>query len=280
MVKLLKYFLSLLVLITLSHCKESDDYKDYSIADRKRMSVEYLQNGENNFRQGSPESMQLIAIALKLDPNNAAAWRELSLPYLKRGLPHEWKPLFDKAVEIDPISWQGWRGYLKLFFYRDYESAIQDFNATDTLTPNFTDYPQSMSVDYLRGLAYMQLDHEEKALHYFSKYIDEVTAKSGEKWVDSDAYIHRAIVLIRLKELEKAKSDLEKCLQYYSLSSDAYYHLSVINLQLNKKEIAKEQIIEAKRLFKNGYYMHRPYVETFGQIELSDIEEMENKIIE
>lgn len=280
MAKSLKYSLSLFALIMLGNCKESDDFKEYSLSDRKKMSIEYLENGEKNFRQGSPENMELIEIAIKLDQNNAAAWRELSVPYLKRGMPHEWKLLFDKAVEIDPIAWQGWRGYLKLFFYRDYESAINDFNATDTLTPSFTDYPQSMSVDYLRALAYLQLDDKKTALDYFTKYIDEVTAKSGENWVDVDAFIHRAIVLIKLKELEKAKLDLEKCLKHYSSSSDAYYHLSRINYQLDNKEIAKEQITEAKRLFKKGYYMHRPYVETFGQIELSDIEEIEKKIVE
>ena len=274
----LKYSLSFFALIALGNCKESDNYKDYSLSDRKRKSVEYLENGEKNFKQGSPENMELIEISIKLDSNNAAAWRELSVPYLKRGMPHEWKPLFDKAVEIDPIAWQGWRGYLKLFFYRDYESAIEDFNATDTLTPNFTDYPQSMSVDYLRGLAYLQLDDKKKALNYFTKYIDEVTAKNGENWVDVDAFIHRAIVLIKLKELKKAKLDLEKCLKYFSSSSDAYYHLSVINYKLDNKTIAKEQITEAKRLFKKGYYMHRPYVETFGEIELSDLEEIERKI--
>ncbi len=280
MAKSLKYSLSLFALIALGNCKEPDNFKDYSLSDRKRMSVEYLENGEKNFRQGSPENMELIEIAIKLDSNNSAAWRELSVPYLKRGMPHEWKPLFDKAVEIDPIAWQGWRGYLKLFFYLDYKSAIEDFNATDTLTPNLTDYPQSMSVDYLRGLAYQQLDEKEKALDYFTKYIDEVTAKSGENWVDVEAFIHRAILLIKLNELEKAKLDLEKCLKYYSSSSDAYYHLAIINIQLGKKETAKKQIIEAKRLFKKGYFMHRPYVETFGQIEISDIEAIERKIVE
>jgi tetratricopeptide (TPR) repeat protein len=280
MAKSLKYSLSFFAVILLGNCKEPDKFKDYTIADRKRMSIEYLENGEKNFRQGSPENMELIEIAIKLDSNNSAAWRELSVPYLKRGMPHEWKPLFDKAVEIDPVAWQGWRGYLKLFFYRDYQSAIEDFNATDSLTPNFTDYPQSMSVDYLRGLAYLQLDDKMKALDYFTKYIEEVTVKNGEDWVDVDAYIHRAIVLIKLREFEKAKMDLEKCLKYYSSSSDAYYHLAVINYQSDNKAIAKEQINEAKRLFKKGFYMHRPYVETFGQIEISDIEEIERKIVE
>jgi tetratricopeptide (TPR) repeat protein len=112
MAKSLKYCLSFLALVALGNCKEPGNFKDYSLSERKRLSVEYLENGEKNFSQGSPESMELIEIAIKLDSNNAAAWRELSVPYLKRGMPHEWKPLFDKAVEIDPIAWQGWRGYL------------------------------------------------------------------------------------------------------------------------------------------------------------------------
>jgi tetratricopeptide (TPR) repeat protein len=278
MVKSLKFCLSLFTLLALSNCQSSGDYKEYSISERKKMSIEYLENGEKNFRQGSPQNMELIEIAIKLDPTNATAWRELSVPYLKRGIPHEWKPLFDKAVEIDPVAWQGWRGYLKLFFYRDYESAIDDFNATDTLTPGFTDYPQSMSVDYLRGLAYFQLGDSQKALDYYTTYINEVTVKSGEDWVDIYAFIHRAIVFIKLNEYEKAITDLEKCLKYYSSSSDAYYHLAAINLRLGRKQIAKEQITKAKDLFEKGYYMHRPYVETFGQIDLFVIEEIEKKI--
>src|SRR6188768_2890865 len=123
MVKLLKSCLSILTIVVLSGCGKTDKYEAYTLAERKKMSLEYLENGEKNYNQGSPENMELIEIAIKLDPENSSAWRELSVPYLKRGLPHEWKPLFDKAVEVDPKMWQGWRGYLKLFFYRDYESA-------------------------------------------------------------------------------------------------------------------------------------------------------------
>jgi len=278
MVKSLKFCLSLFALLSFSNCQNSDNYKDYSISERRRMSIEYLEDGEKNFNQGSPKNMELIAYAIKLDSTNAAAWRELSAPYLKRGISHEWKPLFDKAVELDPVTWQGWRGYLKLFFYRDYESAIADFNATDTLTPGFIDYPQSMSVDYLRGLAYFQLGEEEKALDYYTKYINEVTAKSGEDWVDVFAFIHRAILFMKLREYEKAVVDLEKCLKYYPSSSDAYYHLAMINFEQGRKQIAKEQIAKAKSLFEKGYYMHQPYVEAFGQIDLYAIEVIEKKV--
>lgn len=278
MAKLLKSYLSILPIVLLLNCNNTDKFESYTLAERKKMSIEYLENGEKNFNQGSPENMELIEIAIKLDPENSSAWRELSVPYLKRGLPHEWKPLFDKAVEVDPILWQGWRGYLKLFFYRDYESAIEDFNATDSLTPNVTDYPQSMSVDYLRGLSYLQLSENDKALRYFTKYIDEVIKENGEKWVDVNAFIYRAIVNIKLKNYSDAQTDLETCLKYYPYSSDAFYHLSTINLSLGNKVKAKQQINKAKELFKKGYFMQVSYVETFEQIYLSDIEDIEKKL--
>lgn len=278
MEKFLKYFLSAAAWVLLSQCKESDHLSEYSLAERKKMSVMHFENAERNYVQGSKECMELLEIAVQLDPLNAAAWRELSVPYLKRGLPHEWKPLFDKAVEVDPVAWQGWRGYLKLFFYRDYESAIKDFDATDTLTPNVTDYPQSMSVDYLRGLAYFQMHDYNKALDYMTRYVDEVTNKHGEGWVDVDAFIHRAIVLLQLGDLSKAKLDLERCLKYSPQYADAHYHLSMIALEQNDYDAARQHIAEARLNFEKGYYLQRPYVETFGQIEIYDINFLEQRI--
>lgn len=278
--KLLKSCLSILLLIFLFGCGDQDKFTKFTSAERKKMSIEYLENGEKNFNQGSPENMELIEIAIKLDSNNSSAWRELSVPYLKRGLSHEWKPLFDKAVEIDPIMWQGWRGYLKLYFYRDYESAIQDFNATDSLTPNVTDYPQGMSVDYLRGLSYLQLSEHDKALRSFTKYIDEITKKNGEEWVDVNAFIYRAINYYKMKNYLSAIRDLETCLKYNPNSADAYFHLAVNNFNVGQKEKASKAIRKAKELFQQGYFMQVSYVENFEQLYLSDIEEMETKLIQ
>ena len=280
MVKLLQSCHSTLLLILLFGCADQDKYVRFTSADRKRMSIQYLDNAEKNFNQGTPENMELIEIAIKLDPNNSAAWRELSVPYLKRGLSHQWKPLFDKAVEIDPVMWQGWRGYLKLYFYRDYESAIRDFNATDSLTPNVTDYPQGMSVDYLRGLSYLQLSEMETALIFFTKYIDEITKKNGEEWVDVNAFVYRAINHNRMENYSNAIIDLQTCLKYNPNSADAYFHLAISYFNLGYKAKAIEAIRKAKELFKQGYFMQVSYVETFEQLYLSDIEEMETKLVQ
>jgi hypothetical protein len=279
MVKFWTSFLNLAFLACLlSSCREEGRIENLSLNARKKLSVELLNQGENQYPQGSPDNMNLIEMAIEADPKNSAALRELSVPYLKRGLPHEWKPLFDKAVDVDPVSWQGWRGYLKLFFYRDYEGAIQDLNATDTLTPNFTDYPQSMSVDYLRGLAHLGLKNYPAAKTWMSKYINEVTANLGEPWVDVNAFLYRGLINEHLDENDSAFQDLVTHLKYYNNSADGHYHLARIELKKGNIAAANDHAANALPLFKKGYYMSVNYVETFEQIYLSDIENLQKKI--
>ncbi|MDC1460459.1 hypothetical protein N8345_01135 [Flavobacteriaceae bacterium] len=88
--------------------------------------------------------MNFLEEIIRLDPKHCDAIRELSVAYLKRGMPHEWKPTMDRAVECDAVRWQTWRGYNYLYFYRDYQNANADFNASDTLTPNHIDSPQGI----------------------------------------------------------------------------------------------------------------------------------------
>ena len=40
-----------------------------------------------HFYQGSPQHMNAFAYAIELDSTNAENWRELSVTYLKRGIP-------------------------------------------------------------------------------------------------------------------------------------------------------------------------------------------------
>lgn len=61
-------------------------------------------------------------------------------------------------------------------------------------------------------------------------------------------------------------------------SADAYFHLAVSNFNLGQKQKGIEAIQKAKELFQQGYFMQVSYVETFEQLYLSDIEEMEEKL--
>lgn len=160
--------------------------------------------GLDNLLQGSVEAMQLLDEVIALNPNHCEAIRELSIAYLKRGMPHEWKPIIDRAVACDPATWQGHRGYLYLYFYRDYNKAIEDFNETDSLTPNYIDAPQGHSVDFWRGHAYFGLKKYSKAIEYYEKHIATVTENDGEDWVEINAFLYLGVAYYESQLMDKA----------------------------------------------------------------------------
>ena len=266
MEKLLKLFLSILVLFSLFSCKND-----------KEQSLEILEYGK--YYQGSSQSLNPLSRAAELDSTNAEIYRELSIPYLKRGLPHIWKKHIDKAVLLNPIEWQGFRGYNYLWFYRDYKKAIADFDASDTLTPNFIDAPQGHSVDYWRGIAYLGLKNYEKSNWYFEKHITKETEDFGEDYVDVTAFLYNGISYFEAENYEKALLNFEKQLKYSrNLSADAKYYKAILLNIDNQVEESKMMIDSAIIDFNSGYYNNRPYVETLRQIYLEDLENFKNQL--
>ncbi|PTX64143.1 hypothetical protein C8N46_101754 [Kordia periserrulae] len=304
-----KYFLSLAIVLCLFSCEDE--------IDRKKRALDSFHYGMQHY-QGTEESINAFARAVELDPTHAESWRELSIPFLKRGMPHLWKPYIDKAVELDPITWQGYRGYNYLWFYRDYKSAIADFDATDTLTPNFTDAPQGHSVDYWRGIAYLGLKEYDNCIAYFDKHIQKETEETGEDWVEHEAFLYRGIAhyeknktqfhsIYNPKIFEAALNDFNTILKYNSDFADANYYKALTlfeECKLLQKEIkinsfrdsnllhspTPQEILAKKKSeavktiqkglenFQNGYSVRRPYVETIRQLYLEDFINLQAKL--
>ena len=139
----------------------------------------WLEVGKKHGIQSSPEKMNFLEEIICLNPKHCDAVRELSIAYLKRHMPHEWKPIFDQAVEYDAVTWQPWRGYLYLYFYRDCQKAIADFNASDSITPNHIDSSQGHSVYSWRGHAYLVAKDYGNSIVYYQKHIALVTKEWG-----------------------------------------------------------------------------------------------------
>ncbi|MCK8522598.1 tetratricopeptide repeat protein [Aquimarina sp. D1M17] len=242
-------------------------------------SKEIMNGPAVHFRQGSSKTMSVIEKAIELDPKNAEAWRELSVAYLKRGMPTKWKPLFDKAVELDPVEWQGWRGYLHLYFYRNYKKAIADFDATDELTPNFDDTPQGQSVNYMRGLAYLGLKNYNKSKLYFETYIKDQANTSGEEYADVTAFLYLGIGYYLEKDYENAKQNLYKALKYSNDHyADAHYYLAKCFYKEQDFSNALIYIKKAQNDFNLGYSHRRNYVEVLYQIYSQDIEALKKEL--
>nr|WP_298793233.1 tetratricopeptide repeat protein [uncultured Allomuricauda sp.] len=245
--------------------------------ERRKNAEEIFKSGAHLF-QGSPESMISIEKAIEIDPTYAEAIRELSVAYLKRGMPHKWKPIMDKAVYHDPKTWVPWRGYLYLYFYRDYKKAIIDFNASDTLTPSM-DYPQGHSVDFWRGIAYLGLKNYNKSIVYLDKHIKKETEDTGEDWVEIEAFLYRGIAHYESGNNKKAIENFHKILHYFQFSADAKYYLAKILTEEGKSAEALVLINKAIDDYQKGYYNNYHYVELLRQIYPEDLEELKSQII-
>ncbi|MGY0390929.1 tetratricopeptide repeat protein [Bizionia sp. KMM 8389] len=264
MARLLKLFLSIAIVFCLFSCKT-----------KREKAEDAYSFGVTNYGQGTAGSLNGIARAIEIDSTYEQAVYELSVAYLKRGMPHKWKSQYNKAVLLDSVTRIPWRGYLYLWFYRDYKKAIADFDASDTLTPNFIDQPQGHSVDYWRGIAYLGLKDYDNSIAYFDKYINLEISESGEDWVELTAFLYRGIAYYESENYNQALFNFNKRLEHgRNTSSDAKYYKALIAYKQGNIPLAKQLVDDAIIDFKQGYFNNRPYVETLRQIYIEDLQNL------
>ncbi|MCG8235081.1 tetratricopeptide repeat protein [Tenacibaculum finnmarkense] len=272
MEKLLKLSLSISIVLMVVSCKKETVLN----TSEKRILAEKRYEKAVQFRQGSTAFQNGIAEAVAIDSTYEAAVYELSVAHLKRGMPHKWKPQYNKAVKLDSIKRIPWRGYLYLWFYRDYKKAIADFDMSDVLTPNFIDAPQGLSVDCWRGIAYLGLNDYKKAIFYFDKYITKEIKDFSEDSVDVTAFLYQGIAYLELENYTKAEASFNKMIKNsYGFSADAKYYKALILSKQGKTKEAKVMLNSALKDFNDGYYNKRPYIEALRQLYLGDYQELE-----
>ena len=276
MEKSLKLFLSLLLKTCLS-C----DIEYLNQEERKEKAAfkwqEFLD--AHGYYQDSTQNMKAIEEILKLNPYHCDALRERSIPCLKRGMPQKWKKYMDQAAACDSTRWIGWRGYLYLYFYRDYAKAIADFDATDTLTPNFIDAPQGHSVDFWRGHAYLGAKNYEESIYYYQKHIAHVTQKFGEDWVEPQAFLNLAIAHYENNSIDSMPHYLEKAQHYYlDKSADTKYYYALYHARKGDTLKALSYLDKGIEDFLGGNYKRRNYNEEIRQIYVEELIALEQKL--
>jgi len=280
MVKLLKYCLSLLAIISLiCSCDNmsNETYHKLSEAERKTISLEYTQLAQK-LEKGSPDNMKLLEKAIRINPDNDLAWRELSIPYLYRGMIKEWSDCINEAVRINPQSWQCRRGYDKLYYLRDYIGALYDLDVMDTLTPNVVDYVSSTSVDYLRGLCYLGLKDFENSKKYFNKYIEYEKKEVGEKYVDEDVFLYLGIIANYENDFDLALKHLDRAEKFEVSVAEVDYHKGIAFLNKGEYELAKKTLMVARKKYEEEKFLQSYFYEPFERIYISDIITLEAQL--
>ncbi len=272
---MLKRLLPLLLLVYWCSCQQNPAYDYESMPKEERDSIAHaFFDTATKYGQGRAGEHYYLTKALEADPELAAAWRAKSIAYNKRGLHHEGYTMLNKAVALDPETWSGTLGYMRLYFLRDYEGAIEAFKTYDAFTPNFMDAPKGENIHFLIGLAYKQLKEYATAEAEFDKYIDEITKTAGEDWVDVYTFMYRGLVRKAQGNTEGALEDFNRVIKYNAKGADGYYHKAVLLKELGQMEEAKMFAKEGFGMFLKSYKYQRPYVEVFDELYLADFEEL------
>lgn len=274
-----KYCLSVIVIIFMTSCDRlsKETYHKLSEHEKRKLASNYLSLG-NLLEDGSPKKMRLLEKAARIDPRNELVWKEMAGPYLIRGKYKEWNEYYEKAIELNPEAWQAWRGHSKLFYFKDYGGALFDFDATDTLTVDKTDYVGVTTVDYLRGLCYYGLKNYNKSKEYFDKYLKIENAKEGTKEIDATAHVYLGLIANYYQDYKLAIETMEEGIKVNDELADLHYHKAYAHFMKGEIESAAADLQRAKDLFEEDKYHKNRFYEVIEQIYKRDLTELENEI--
>ena len=172
--------------------------------------------------QGTKSSQQQFDKAIELCPSLDYAYREKSVPYLKRGDFATWKKLIDKAVDLNPTLHLGARGWCKYQFLRDYQGAIMDFEQLELLTSSDIGY--SVNGDYhlkiAKALCYKALGQKNVAI----EIIESQLAQNNYTAMPYD-FLHLGVLKMETGDAAGAIEYLNKSIAYNDFLAEAHYYL-------------------------------------------------------
>lgn len=253
--------------------------KEFSVAEKEQLGKQFLAGVFAYYPQGVPQETFLIREGLLYNAKSADLWRELGAPCIKRGFAKKSYEYYGKAVELDAENWQGWRGYLYLYFYRDYEKALLDFKATDLLTPDFVDYPQSTSVYFMRAICYLQLDNYDEAINFLDKHIKEELKAVEKEYLDPRVFLYKGIAYFKKGELATASSIFrEGIVNENEKNADLWFWLAKAESEQGNLSKALLALDNSEKQYLLGHFNERSYVEEFYQVYLSMIRDFRNEL--
>lgn len=219
--------------------------------------------------QGSRESQLKFDEAIALCPTFDYAYREKSVPYLKRGDFVTWKKLIDKAVALNPMDNLGYRGWCRYQFVRDYQGAIEDFEKLSTMTS--FDIGYSANGDYqlniAKALCYKALGQKQKAIAIIEKQL----ATDGYSPQSYD-YLHLGVLKMETGMNQEAIACFTKSITIGDYLAEVYYYLGLVYKKMGDSSAYKANMIKAKEYYLKGYKRFDPYTQPMDKIYLSTIE--------
>ena len=258
MKKLLFFFTFMFFCFSVAFGQSLSDNEKAKAALQKKLIEEYHKECANKLNYYTPEWQECLDAMIAKDSTVAYFWQQKGMPYFKKQQYEIGLRYLDKAVELDPDSWQGYRAYLKCVFVKDHHGAIEDFEACKKRHAN--GYEMDHSYDFYIALSYLQLAEYKKAENLFRQELEEMAKSSGENFLHHLDIFYYGIALYEQKEWQLAIEQFDRALKKYPEFSDAKYYKSFALKRLGKEEEARKLYLEAKKDFEEGYTINEDNV--------------------
>ena len=219
--------------------------------------------------QGSYYSVFMLDHLIKTNPKNEKILWESSVAYNKRGENEEGMRRLKKVIEMNPIDYLGYSGWIKQTRLKDYENSLKDFHRLDKLS-NVVEYPWGENIYYLMGLSYQGLGNYDSAIVYYDKFI--ASEKNSDN-IYPRMYTYRGKIEADRKNYPKALEFYNKTINLDKNIAEAYYYKAETYRLINQKDSAKINYNKSLDLINKGYKDTYPYDERFLEIYNTEIDE-------
>jgi tetratricopeptide (TPR) repeat protein len=227
------------------------------------------------YMQGSYQSQVHFDKSIEICSSFAYSYMEKAVPFLKRGLFIEWKKLIDKAVDLEPEEYLGYRGWCRLQFLRDYEGAISDIEELKSLVNYDIGYCQTgdYHLNVALALCYKEIGDYAKAKSLFIEHM-----KSESYSEDLYDYYHLGVLEYELGNFEKAIKCFDKQIEINDYLGETYYFKGMAYKALNQSALYTQCLDKAEEYYRKGNLRRDNYTETIDKIYLLDILEEKERL--
>jgi tetratricopeptide (TPR) repeat protein len=215
----------------------------------------------------------LIAIC----PNISEAYQEKAFPFLFNGQYAKAFELEDKAVELDPERWIGYRAYLYCIYSKNYEKSLADFAAAEKIAP--IAHVMDHTYAYYFGLCYLETSALDKAETAFLKDIAEQKKGDSGNDVHFNSLFYLGMVYYEMREFELAEKYFKECLHLYDQYPEANFYMGKV-LQITGNERSSFYFNKAHESYLEGYRINEPNsarIRYPRQITVAELENMKQK---
>lgn len=272
-------FLLILVFLSCADNKPSAEGKFAELSKTEKDSLtEFYHRFSMEFYQPSELHRRVKDTALMISPEHVEYRQRLSYSYKKTGEHIRAMELLNEAVAIDvennSTAALQYRAWSLLFFYRDYEGAIEDIDQINRMEPK-NDYTSCHGepCNLLKGQALYKLARYEDAIAVFQELLKVEEDKGWDPLDNFHAYFYMARSYSELGEFDKALQLYRTQLARNENFTEAHYQMGKVYNLLDEEEKARPHLEKAQELLAKGFKMGEPYYEAFDEVFLYQVEE-------